>query len=393
MTMSPKAMSAVNLSAEETRRYGRHLILPEVGPEGQRRLKAARVLLVGAGGLGSPLALYLAAAGVGRIGIVDFDVVDESNLQRQLLHGTRDVGRPKTESAAARLAEVNPHVEVVAHRTRLDATNAGELLAEYELVADGSDNFGTRYLINDACVFADKPNVWGAVFQFEGQVSVFHHAGGPCYRCLYPEPPPPGAVPSCAEAGVLGVLPGIIGLLQANEVIKVLLGVGEVLSGRMLLFDALSGSFREVRLKRRPDCPVCGATPSIRTLQEAEGYCASPNSSVEAAESDPDSHSISVAELASRRKAGSAPLLLDVRLPQELAIVQLPGATHIPLHELPRRLGELDASAEIAVMCHHGGRSAQAVNFLLQRGFRRPRNVDGGIDRYAREVDPSLPRY
>lgn len=381
------------LSPEETRRYGRHLILPEVGVDGQRRLKASSVLLVGAGGLGSPLALYLAAAGVGRLGIVDFDVVDESNLHRQLLHGSEDVGRPKTVSAKRRLAEVNPNVEVVELRERLAEGNVRALVEAYDLVADGSDNFGTRYLVNDACVMGGKVDVWGAVHQFEGQLSVFHHADGPCYRCLYPEPPPPGAVPSCAEAGVLGVLPGIIGLLQANEVLKLLLGKGDVMSGRMLLFDALGGNFREVRLKRRADCPVCGDVPTITELREAEGYCqVEPARDTESAVSE-NPYSISVEEYQRRRGEGSAPKLLDVRLPQELAIAKIDGCVHIPLQELPQRFAELDPNEEIAVMCHHGGRSMQAVNFLRRQGFARPRNLEGGIDRWAVAIDPSLQRY
>lgn len=381
------------LTPEETRRYGRQLILPEVGVDGQRRLKAASVLLVGAGGLGSPLALYLAAAGVGRLGIADFDVVDASNLHRQLLHGSADLGRPKTESAKERLEAVNPNVEVVEHRERLDEHNALDLIGGYDVVADGSDNFGTRYLVNDACVMSGKTNVWGAVFQFEGQLSVFHHRGGPCYRCLYPDPPPPGAVPNCAEAGVLGVLPGIIGLLQANEVLKILLAAGDVMSGRMLLFDALAGSFREVRLKRRPDCPVCADRPRITELREAEGYCqVEPAEPTENAVSE-SPFSITVQEFQKLRSEGKAPKLLDVRLSQELAIARLEDCIHIPLQELGQRFGELDPDEEIAVMCHHGVRSLQAVNFLRQQGFARPRNLEGGIDRWSLEIDPELPRY
>jgi molybdopterin/thiamine biosynthesis adenylyltransferase/rhodanese-related sulfurtransferase len=386
------------LDPEEMRRYGRHLILPEVGAKGQRRLKASRVLLIGAGGLGSPLAMYLAAAGVGTLGIVDFDVVDRTNLHRQLLHGTDDIGRHKLDSSVDTLRRVNPHVTVEPHPLRLDAANALDLVSRYDVVADGSDNFATRYLVNDACVMAGRPDVWGAVFQFEGQVSVFAREEGPCYRCLYPEPPPPGAVVSCAEGGVLGVLPGIIGLMQANEVLKLLLDVGEPLVGRLLLFDALAARFREVRLARDPRCRLCGDAPTLTELVEYADYCLeSPRRAhPEAARTESPAASpleITVHELARRRHEGTAPPVLDVRLPEELAIVRMEGAIEIPLHELPRRYTELDAGQEIAIICHTGIRSLQAARFLADRGFARPRSLEGGIDMWAAVVETHLPRY
>lgn len=382
-----------DLTSEETRRYGRHLILPEVGVEGQKRLKAGSVLLVGAGGLGSPLALYLAAAGVGRIGLVDFDVVDETNLHRQLLHGTDDVGRSKLDSAADTLAQVNPHVTVERHPVRLDSTNVMDILPRYDVVADGTDNFASRYLVNDACVLAGIPNAWGAVFQFEGQASVFGAPGGPCYRCLYPDPPPPGSVPNCAEGGVLGVLPGIIGLLQANEVLKLLLGTGETLTGRLVLFDALAGSFREVKLARDPKCPVCGDAPSITTLVDLEGYCETDPVPEEPMENEEVSIHMDVQELADRRAAGSAPVVVDVRNPMELQIAALDDIVHIPLHEIPHRLEELDAAAETVFLCHGGIRSMQAAQFARQQGFGRARSLDGGIDAWSSRIDPGVPRY
>lgn len=388
--------TAPSLDPEEIRRYGRHLILPEVGVSGQQRLKASRALLVGAGGLGSPLAMYLAAAGVGTLGVVDFDVVDRTNLHRQLLHGSDDIGRHKIESTVETLRRINPHVTVETHRHRLDAGNALDLVRRYDVVADGSDNFATRYLVNDACVLTGKPDVWGAVFQFEGQASVFALEQGPCYRCLYPEPPPPGAVPSCAEGGVLGVLPGIIGIVQANEVIKLLLGIGESLAGRLLLFDALAGSFREVKLRRDPHCAVCGDHPTLTELVEYEGYCAEtpePREAVEPSEESADPLQITVHELARRRREGNPPAILDVRLPQELAIVAMEGAEVIPLHELPRRYRELDPDREVAIVCHTGVRSLQAAHFLAGKGFRRPRSLEGGIDMWAAVVETGLPRY
>jgi adenylyltransferase/sulfurtransferase len=379
---------ADGLDPTEIARYGRHLVLPDVGVEGQLRLRASRVLVVGAGGLGSPLALYLAAAGVGTLGLVDFDVVDLGNLQRQVLYDSDDVGRSKLDVARERLARLNPHVRVVAHACRLDAGNALEILHDYDVVVDGSDNFPTRYLVNDACVLSGKPDVYGSVYRFEGQVAVFWAGHGPCYRCLYPQPPPPGAVPGCAEGGVLGVLPGVVGTLQATEAIKLLLGRGESLCGRLLLFDALAMRFRELQLRRDAACPICGDRPSIRRLQQAAEACPSPPRADAAFD-------IRVAELAGRlRPDGEGPpALLDVRTPEEWAICRLPGARLIPLGELERRLGELDRARETVVYCHLGGRSAAAVELLRRQGFALVRNLAGGIDAWAREVDPAMPRY
>jgi adenylyltransferase/sulfurtransferase len=387
------------LTDAELRRYGRHLTLPEVGEEGQERLKAARVLLVGAGGLGSPAALYLAAAGVGTLGVADFDRVEESNLHRQVLYGEADLGRSKPEAAAERLADLNPHVRTVLHPDRLGVENLLEVLAGYDLAVDGSDNFTTRYLVNDACVLAGKPDVWGAISRFEGQLSVFWAERGPCYRCLFPEPPPPGTVLGCAEAGVLGVLPGIIGTLQASEAIKLILGAGEPLVGRLVLFDALGASFREVRIRKHPDCPICSPRPRLTRLEEVGGgeVCAPAREGMgeerAAAEGE-----ITPAELARRLGAGEEILLLDVRTPAERRIARIEGARHIPLHELPHRQGELADLAdldrrEIVVHCHHGPRSAQAVALLKAGGFGRVRNLAGGIDAWSQEVDASIPRY
>ena len=389
------------LDAAERRRYGRHLVIPEVGEEGQRRLKAAKVLLVGAGGLGSPLALYLAAAGVGRLGVVEFDRVDESNLQRQVLFGHPDVGRPKLEAARERLTAINPHVEVVPHAERLSASNALDLIRGYDVVADGSDNFATRYLVNDACVMLGKPDVWGAIMRFEGQLSVFWAERGPCYRCLFPEPPPPGVVPSCAEAGVLGVLPGIVGCLQANEVLKLLLGVGEPLVGRLVVFDALGMRFRELALRKSPDCPVCSARPTQHGLVEYEELCgigaAAPpfgeSTDGTAGEEPMEPLEIEVGEVARWKEEGRDFDVLDVRQPEEHAAAHIAGATLIPLRELPQRLGELDAARPLVVHCHHGMRSLQAVHLLRSRGFAQARSMAGGIDAWSREVDPSVPRY
>jgi molybdopterin/thiamine biosynthesis adenylyltransferase/rhodanese-related sulfurtransferase len=381
-----------DLTPGELRRYGRHLVIPEVGEEGQRRLKAAEVLLVGAGGLGSPLALYLAAAGVGRLGIVEFDRVDETNLQRQVLFGSADVGRPKLAAAAERLRAVNPHVEVTPHAERLGAGNALALVEGYDVVADGSDNFATRYLVNDACVRLGKPDVWGAVQRFEGQVSVFWAERGPCYRCLFPEPPPPGVVPSCAEAGVLGVLPGIVGTLQASEVLKLLLGVGEPLVGRFLVFDALAMRFRELALRKAADCPACGQGAARGPLVEYEELCGElPGRG--GGEGAMEELEIEVAELRRRQGEGREPAVLDVREPREHAIARIPGSTLIPLGELPQRLAELDPERPLAVYCHHGIRSLHAVRLLRSRGFVGAVSLRGGIDAWSREVDPSVPRY
>ncbi len=376
----------MELSNEELRRYGRHITMPEVGIEGQKKLKASRVLIVGAGGLGSPVALYIAAAGVGQIGIVDFDTVDESNLQRQILHSTDDIGLPKVESARKRILALNPHVHVETYQTQLSSENALEIIRHYDVVVDGTDNFPTRYLVNDACVLLKKPNVYGSIYRFEGQASVFSTATGPCYRCLYSEPPPAGLVPNCAEAGVLGVLPGIIGAIQAVETLKILMGIGSTLAGRLLLFDALAMQFREMKLRKNPDCPACGSHPTITHLIDYESFC---RTEVLAADDDDE---VSVEKLKTKRDAGEDFFLLDVREPHEYRIANLNGYL-IPLNELPQRLKELDRSKEIIVYCHHGIRSAHAVDFLRQAGFANVKNLAGGIDHWSRTIDSSLPRY
>ena len=376
------------LSHAEMLRYSRHLLLPEVGVSGQRKLKAARVLTVGAGGLGSPLSLYLAAAGVGTIGIVDFDVVDLTNLQRQIVHGTSTLGQPKLDSAAARLTDLNPNVRIERHETRLSAQNALEILREYDIVVDGTDNFPTRYLVNDACVLLGKPNVYGSIFRFEGQASVFYAEEGPCYRCLYSEPPPPGLVPSCAEGGVLGVLPGIIGSIQALETIKWIIGAGNSLLGRLLLFDALKLRFRELELRKDPDCPLCGSNPTIHELIDYEAFCGIGS---EPAYAGPE---ISADEL--RREMdekGDGLVLVDVREPHEWEIAHIDGARLIPLSQLPERLAEIDGHAEIVTHCHHGARSMKALEILKGAGFGKVRSLAGGIDAWAERVDPELARY
>ncbi len=380
--------TAAALSQGEVLRYSRHLLLPEVGLAGQRKLKAARVLTIGAGGLGSPLSLYLAAAGVGTIGIVDFDVVDLTNLQRQIVHGTSTLGRPKLESAEARLTDVNPNVRIEKHETRLTSQNALEILGEYDIVVDGSDNFPTRYLVNDACVLLGKPNVYGSIFRFEGQASLFYAKEGPCYRCLYSEPPPPGLVPSCAEGGVLGVLPGIIGSIQALETIKWVLGAGDSLIGRLLLFDALKLRFRELRLRKDPACPLCGEHPSIHELIDYEAFCGI------GAEPDYAGPEITAEEL--RREMGekgSGVVLIDVREPHEWDIAHIEGARLIPLSQLPERIAELDGHAEIVTHCHHGARSMKALALLKGAGFSRVRSLAGGIDAWADRVEPGMARY
>jgi molybdopterin/thiamine biosynthesis adenylyltransferase/rhodanese-related sulfurtransferase len=371
-------MSLLQLSAAERQRYSRHILLPEIGEEGQRRLKAARVLCVGAGGLGSPALLYLTAAGVGTIGIVDFDAVDFSNLQRQIVHDTASVGRSKVESARARMAALNPDVHVETVNAPFSVASAKSLLDAFDIVVDGTDNFPARYLVNDACVLYGKPNAWGCIFRFEGQAAVFAARGGPCYRCLHPEPPPSDLIPNCAEAGVLGVLPGIIGTIQATEAIKLILGIGEPLAGKLLIFDALKMRFRELKLSKDPDCPICGVRPTMTELRESGSFCL-------AAEMDP-------AELKRRIDAGNAPVILDVREPDEIAICRIPGSTTIPLGQLPQRLGELDPAAEIVVHCKSGARSAKAVGILRQAGFANAGNLSGGILRWINEIDPSLPR-
>jgi adenylyltransferase/sulfurtransferase len=380
------------LSPDELRRYGRHLSLAEVGEEGQRRLKAGRVLLVGAGGLGSPFALYLAAAGVGTIGVVDFDTVEESNLQRQIAHGTAAVGRSKLASLIARLRDLNPHVTVEPHEFRLDRTNALELVRRYDVVADGTDNFATRYLVNDACVLAGKPNVYGSILRFEGQASVFDAAHGPCYRCVFPQPPPPGMVPSCAEAGVLGVLPGVIGSIQATETIKLLLGTGDTLVGRLLLYDALEMSFRELRLRKDPACPVCGEHPTIKELIDYDQFCGSaPVPEAAAAGAEPVE--ITVKELAEWLSRGENLLVVDVREAFELQIAKFPDALHVPLAQVPAKLPELPTDRMLVMACHVGVRSMRALEFLKSKGYTRVRNLKGGIDAWSREVDPAVPRY
>jgi adenylyltransferase/sulfurtransferase len=388
---TPAGEASPTLSQDELLRYSRHLVLPEVGLEGQRRLKAASVLIVGAGGLGSPAALYLAAAGIGRLGLVDFDRVDASNLQRQVLYGSSSVGRPKLDAARERLADLNPGVRIETHEARLTSANALDLLAGYDVILDGTDNFPTRYLVNDACVLLGKPNVHGSIFRFEGQVSVFDAARGPCYRCLYPDPPPPGLVPSCAEGGVLGVLPGVIGVIQAIEAIKLVLGTGETLIGRLLLFDAWAMSFRELQVRKDPDCPRCGERPEAPVLIDYEQFCGL--SPTEDAMAKAGEWEIGVRELHARVERGEDVALVDVREPHEAAIARIPGAVLIPLRTLPDRVAELDRGREIVLYCHHGQRSQRALEFLRRSGFERLKNLRGGIDAWSREVDPAVPRY
>ncbi len=387
--------AAVDLSSEEIHRYSRHVIMPEVGMEGQRKLKRARVLMIGAGGLGSPLGLYLAAAGVGKLGIVDFDIVDASNLQRQLLHGTDDVGRLKLDSARDRIGQVNPYVEVETYETRLTSENALELIADYDLVVDGTDNFPTRYLVNDACVLTGKPNVYGSIFRFEGQVSVFGAPGGPCYRCLFAAPPPAGLVPSCAEGGVLGVLPGIIGSMQALEAIKLILGKGRSLAGRLLLFDALELEWRELNVHKDPACPVCGEHPTITELIDYEEFCGVPQARQAEEEAVGNVPEITPTELKSRVDRGDRVTIVDVREPHEWDIVNLGafGARLIPLGSIVERMNELDTADDIVLQCRSGARSTKALHQLRAAGFGRLTNLKGGILAWADEVDPSLPKY
>ncbi|PWU18219.1 MAG: molybdenum cofactor biosynthesis protein MoeB [Verrucomicrobia bacterium] len=382
----------MELSPEELRRYARHLILPEVGMEGQKRLRSTSVLCIGAGGLGSPVSMYLAAAGIGRLGIVDFDAVELSNLQRQILHGSDKIGRPKTESARETLHRVNPNVEVVLHETRITSQNAFEILELYHLVVDGTDNFATRYLMNDACVLKKKPNIYGSIFRFEGQASVLApHLGGPCYRCLYPEPPPPGTVPSCAEGGVLGVLPGIIGTIQATETLKLALGVGSSLVGRLLLFDALEMKFREIKLRRDPECPLCGEHPSITELIDYEQFCG-----VAPGNQDTTMHpdEVTVQEMKSALDDPALGIkVIDVREPQEQQIARVEGVPLIPLSQFAERFRELDPQQSYYIHCKMGGRSMQAVQFLKQQGFKNVKSVRGGIEAWAEEIDPSVSKY
>ncbi len=379
-----------DLTSAELSRYARHLSLPEVGIEGQQKLKAARVLCVGAGGLGSPLALYLAAAGIGTLGIVDFDVVAASNLQRQIIHTTNDIGRAKLDSAEEKLSALNPGVKVIKHETMLTSANALEILKDYDIVADGTDNFPTRYLVNDACVLLGKPNVYGSVFRFEGQASVFATREGPCYRCLYPEPPPPGTVPNCAEGGVLGILPGLIGVIQATEVIKLVLAKGDPLIGRVLLVDALAMRFRELKLKKNPECPVCGENPTLTRLIDYQQFCGlAPESSKEKTLNIPQ---ITVQELKRRLDAGEDLMVLDVREPYEYQIANI-GGTLIPMNEVPRRLAEIDRNREIVVQCRSGGRSQRIAEFLAQQGYPNVKNLAGGILAWADQIDPKVQKY
>jgi len=389
-----RAAGSTDLSADEIKRYSRHLIMPEVGVDGQKKLKAGSVLCIGAGGLGSPAAMYLAAAGVGRIGMVDFDVVDFSNLQRQLLHGTSSVGRSKLDSAKDRLKDLNPHVAIDTYETTVSSDNALELFKPYDVILDGTDNFPTRYLVNDACVLTGKPNAYGSIFRFEGQASVFATKEGPCYRCLYPEPPPPGLVPSCAEGGVLGVLPGIIGVIQATEAIKLILGIGEPLIGRFLIYDALKMRFRELKLRKDPDCPVCGTHPTVTKLIDYEQFCGiRPEPAVEAAGAGVNQFETTSLELKKRLDAGDDLFILDVREPNEYQICRIPGSVLIPLGELPRRYAELPSDKDIVALCKMGGRSAKATDFLQSVGVKRVKNLRGGILDWIDKVDPSQPKY
>jgi len=384
-------MSEATLSNEEIRRYSRHLIMPEVGMTGQRQLKQGSVLLIGTGGLGSPLALYLAAAGVGHIGLVDFDVVDESNLQRQIVHGSATVGMLKTASAKARLHDLNPHIEVTTYETQITSANALEIMAPYDVIVDGTDNFPTRYLTNDAAVMLGKPNVYGSIFRFEGQATVFSPKdGGPCYRCLYPEPPPPGLVPSCAEGGVLGVLPGVIGTIQATEAIKLITGIGETLVGRLMLYDALAMRFRELKLRRDPACPVCGDNPTVTALIDYDQFCGI----LPEVNSLSKQYEITPSELAEWLQRDDRPYLLDVRNPYEVEIAAIPGTDKvIPVDQLPERLSELDSSREMVVYCRSGARSGSAVELLKSAGFRKVKNMVGGVLRWADDVDTSMAKY
>ena len=379
------------LNNDEVARYSRHLIMPEVGMDGQLKLKSTSVLCIGAGGLGSPVAMYLGAAGVGRIGIVDFDVVDYSNLQRQVIHGTPDVGRPKLDSARDRLNAINPEVTVETHDVALSSENALALLANYDVIVDGTDNFPTRYLVNDACVILGKPNVYGSIFRFEGQASVFATKDGPCYRCLYPEPPPPGLVPSCAEGGVLGILPGVIGTIQATEAVKIIIGVGEPLINRFMIYDALRMKFRELKLRKDPECPVCGDTPTVTELIDYEQFCGITGAVTDDVSSE--ALDTTVKDLKTRIDGKDKVLVLDVREPQEFQICRIPGSTLIPLNDLPQRLAELEGYKDMVVHCKSGVRSAKAVKLLHEAGFSDAKNLRGGILAWIDEIDPSLPKY
>jgi len=400
-TVAPPATDAVgsgssralpNLTNDEVKRYSRHLIMPEVGVDGQRKLKAAKVLCIGAGGLGSPVSMYLAAAGVGTLGIVDFDVVDFSNLHRQILHGTPDVGRSKLQSARDKLHAINPEVEIQTYETALSSQNALKLFEPFDIIVDGTDNFPTRYLVNDACVLTGKPNAYGSIFRFEGQASVFATKGGPCYRCLYPEPPPPGLVPSCAEGGVLGVLPGIIGIIQATETVKLILGIGEPLIGRFLIYDALRMRFRELKLRKDPDCPVCGTHPTVKQLIDYEQFCGVGPAAPEPVAVN-NATEITAVELKQRMDRGEKLRIIDVREPNEYQICRIPGTELIPLGDVPKRYNELDPDQELIVHCKMGGRSAKAADFLRSVGFKQVLNLKGGILDWIDKVDPSQPKY
>jgi adenylyltransferase/sulfurtransferase len=394
----PDALADVSLSHEEVQRYSRHLIMPEVGMSGQKKLKAASVLLIGAGGLGSPLAMYLAAAGIGRIGLVDYDVVDYTNLQRQIVHGTKDVGRPKLDSAKETMLDINPHVQVDTYEVPLTSANALEIIEPYDIVIDGTDNFPTRYLTNDACVLLGKPNVYGSIFRFEGQLSIFHATEGPCYRCLFPEPPPPGLVPSCAEGGVLGILPGTVGAMQATEAIKYILGIGESMVGRLLLYDALNMEFTEVQLRKNPNCPVCSENPTLTELIDYEQFCGMPAHdhslylTEETGEAVPQIMPLALKE---RLDAGEDLFILDVREPHEWDISNLShlGAKLIPKGDVVARMNELDTAVTMVVQCRSGQRSADIIRELKKHGFKKLFNLDGGINRWAKEVDTTIPIY
>jgi adenylyltransferase/sulfurtransferase len=392
MSTLTQSASLPELTNDELSRYSRHLILPEVGMEGQRRLKAAKVLCVGTGGLGSPLAFYLAAAGIGTLGLVDFDVVDASNLQRQIIHSTKDIGRRKLDSAEEKLKALNPALNVVKHETMLTSANALDILKDYDVVADGTDNFPTRYLVNDACVLLGKPNAYGSIFRFEGQCSVFATKDGPCYRCLYPEPPPPGLVPSCAEGGVLGILPGLVGVMQATEVIKLILGKGEPLIGRLLLIDALAMRFRELKLRKNPECPVCGTHPTVTELIDYQQFCGIAPPTPQEAKLKNGIPQITVKELKARIDAGEDVQLIDVREPYEFQIAQI-GGKLIPQNDVPNRLGEIDKSREVILHCRSGARSQRIAEFLQQQGYPRVANLAGGILAWSDEIDPSVTKY
>lgn len=382
----------VSLSKDEILRYSRHLIMPEVSMEGQLKLKKASVLLVGAGGLGAPLGMYLAAAGIGKIGLVDFDVVDFTNLQRQVIHGTKDVGKKKLDSAFETMADINPYVKLVPYETALSSDNALAIFKDYDVIVDGTDNFPTRYLVNDACVLLNKPNVYGSIFRFEGQATVFATEGGPCYRCLYPEPPPPGLVPSCAEGGVLGILPGVIGLIQATETVKLILGIGQTLAGRLMLYDALGMKFRELKLRKNPECPVCGDHRTVTKLIDYVEFCGVPHQ-----EGPPEpvaaKGDIEPAEVKAKQDRGDQFTLIDVREPHEFQICRIAGSVLIPLGELQKHLAELDPASEIVAHCKSGARSGKAVDFLKQQGFTKVRNMKGGILAWSDKVDPTVPKY